>query len=143
MKQNHKTHVLALLIISLGVVIPILVAAEMMHSCVQKDWTNESCYFLNKDIFFPIFLSFITLLLTTLGLFFVRRETFIAWAIFASIGFPLMLGILLYTFNNKPAMGGWVGGPTDDQFASVLLPGLFIIISLVIIAMKSAGPEKK
>jgi hypothetical protein len=151
MKQNYKTHVFALLIISVGIIAGSI--GLMWHTNRNSsacDYVKDGTYYVDsgcrkvyesyQEKLAPFLISFLTLLPITLGLFFVRRETFIAWAIFASIGFPLMLGILLYTFNNKPAMGGWVGGPTDDQFASVLLPGLFVIISIVIIAMKSAKP---
>lgn len=85
-----------------------------------------------------LFLSLsIPLLIISPFLFFVRREAFIAWAKFAGVAFPIMLGILLYTFNNTPALGSWISGPTDDQLASVLLPTSFLIISLLIIGIKS------
>ena len=48
-----------------------------------------------------------------------------------------MLVVLLYTHNNVPVTGGWIGGPTDDQLATVFLPPLFLIISLLIIGIKS------
>ena len=85
----------------------------------------------------PLLWSFLPLLIISFILFFVRREVFIAWAKFAGVAFPIILGILLYTFNNTPALGSWIGGPTDDQLASVLLPTSFLIISLLIIIIKS------
>ncbi|MEK7555834.1 MAG: hypothetical protein AAB523_00935 [Patescibacteria group bacterium] len=87
--------------------------------------------------FDPIAIAFSTPFIITLILFFLRREAFIAWAKFAVVAFPLMLGILLFTFNNTPVTGSWISGPTDDQLASILLPSLFLIISLLIIGIKS------
>ena len=81
----------------------------------------------------------IPLLLITPILFFVRRETFMLWAKFAGIAFPIMLGILLYTFNNAPTPGGFglAGLIPDEQLASAILPSLFILISIILIAVKS------
>jgi len=49
------------------------------------------------------FTAFVTLglslLLPSLILFFLPRQVFITWAKFAAIGFPIMLGGLLYAFN--------------------------------------------
>jgi len=87
-----------------------------------------------------LFLSLsVPLLIISPILFFVRREVFIAWAKFVIIAFPLMLGILLYTFNNEPATSGLgLGGLIPDELlASVTLPALFLIISLLLIGIKS------
>ncbi len=97
-------------------------------------WCGES---LGENIPEPLLWSFLPLLLITPILFFVRREVFLTWVKFASVFFPLMLAILLYTYNNTPVTGSWISGPTDDQLASVFLPPLFVIISLAIIAIKS------
>ena len=101
----------------------------------DKDKWCHSAF--DENIPEPLLWSFLPLLFITLTLFFVRREIFLAWAKFAGIAFPLMLGVLLYTHNNIPVSGGWIGGPTDDQLATVFLPPLFAIISLLIIGVKS------
>ncbi|MEK7555842.1 MAG: hypothetical protein AAB523_00975 [Patescibacteria group bacterium] len=105
--------------------------------CVEESIKERECITSIINVIEPLLWSFLPLLVVSLILFFVRREVFIAWAKFAGVVFPLMLGILLYTFNNTPVTGSWIGGPTDDQLASVLLPSLFLIISLLIIIIKS------
>lgn len=80
-------------------------------------------------------------LITTPILFFVRRETFVAWAKFAAVGFPIMFGVLLYAFNIKHWPGGWVRGPNEAELASIILPPIFILLSFGIIMRMSAKPK--
>src|SRR3990167_1703301 len=83
------------------------------------------------------FTAFVTLglslLLPSLILFFLPRQVFITWAKFAAIGFPIMLGGLLYAFNIEQSTGSWICGPTEAEIASAILPSLFLLISLVLI----------
>ena len=104
--------------------------------CTENTVEYRGCVEMTH-FFDPIAIAFSTPFIITLILFFLRREAFIAWAKFAVVAFPLMLGILLFTFNNTPVTGDWISGPTDDQLASILLPSLFLIISLLIIGIKS------
>lgn len=91
----------------------------------------------------PLFWSFIPLLVTSLILFFVRREVFVTWAKIGLPLFVLMLAIIFYTYNNEPRVGGWVDWGSDDQLATVLLPPLFFLISLIIIIRMSFKSRKK
>ncbi|MFC1720676.1 hypothetical protein ACFL0K_00235 [Patescibacteria group bacterium] len=98
---------------------------------------NRDCVNLINNLSEPVFWSFLALLPVTIALFFLRREVFVAWVKFAAIGFPIMLAGLLYTFNMPQSTGSFMGGPSESEIASVVLPGLFLIISLLIIAIKS------
>lgn len=104
--------------------------------CVKNTIEYRDCI-ASTHTFDLVALAFLPVLIITPVLFFVRRETFMAWAIFAAVGFPIMLGGLLYAFNIPQSTGGWVSGPNEAQVASFLLPGLFVIISLILIAVKS------
>lgn len=90
--------------------------------------------FFNKYIE-PLFWGFLPLLAISLILLFLRREIFLAWAKFAAVAFPLMLAVLLYTYNNKPSTGGFglAGLISDEMLATAFLPALFFIISLILI----------
>ncbi|MCR4330411.1 MAG: hypothetical protein NUV49_00815 [Patescibacteria group bacterium] len=136
--QKYKTYNLVILVITVVFLVGIYIYWKL--TAVQC-WDNPIVFCAAEGFeekFHPLLWSFLTLFLVTLPLFIVRRGAFIAWAKFAVVAFPLMLGILLYTFNNTPVTGSWISGPTDDQLASVLLPSLFVIISFAIIALKSA-----
>ena len=102
----------------------------------NRVWCNE---FFGEGILLALLWSFLPLLLIPSALFFVRRETFLAWAKFASISFPLILSVLLYTYNNTPTEGGFglAGLISDEMLATVFLPPLFVIVSLLIIGIKS------
>ena len=91
----------------------------------------------------PIFWSFLPLLAISILLFFVKRETFITWAKIASPAFAIMLALMFYTYNNTPQMGGWVNWGSDEEFATVLLPPLFFLISLAVITYKQLKLREK
>ena len=137
--MNHKKIIWVLLIVSLlilGGIFGIALADYFLPSFHDFLYRIGDGNFVEGKIH-PVFFAFLPLLFITSILFFVRRETFLAWAKFAAPAFPLMLVVLLYTHNNVPVTGGWIGGPTDDQLATVFLPPLFLIISLLIIGIKS------
>lgn len=90
----------------------------------------------------PFLTVSISLFAISVALLFVRRETFIAWAKFAVPAFLIMLAIIFYTYNNEPAVGGWVNWGSDDQLATLLLPSLFFLISLIIIIRTSLKLRK-
>ncbi|MCK9351561.1 MAG: hypothetical protein WCT49_00605 [Candidatus Paceibacterota bacterium] len=81
-------------------------------------------------------MSFSSLFLISIFLLFVRREAFIAWSKFAAVAFPIMLGTLLYTFTHESDGAAWMSGPSNAQIAMTILPFLFTVISLAIIAVK-------
>src|SRR3990167_7051806 len=81
----------------------------LFNQCTSPDGllVNIKCYnFLDQKVE-PLFWAFLPLLAISLILLFLRREIFMVWAKFAAVGFPLMLAILLYTYNNKPTSGGF------------------------------------
>jgi len=90
------------------------------------------------------FLAISASLLVSIALFFVRREVFIVWAKFAAVAFPLMLGIMLYTYNDAPMRSGFglSGLISNEQFATAILPPLFFLVSLIIISVKSLRLRK-
>jgi len=100
---------------------------------------NPDC---DEFVFFiALSLSFLPVSLT---LFFLRREVFVAWSKFVAIGFPIMLGGLIYAYNIEQSTGSWIGGPTEAEIASSILPSLFLLISLIIIirAWRKGRKEK-
>lgn len=115
-------------------------AVIMLNQCTSPDGllVDMKCYdFLDKRVE-PLFWGSLPLLAISLILLFLRREVFMAWAKFAAVAFPLMLAILLYTYNNGPTPGGFglAGLISDEMLATAFLPALFFIVSLVIIITK-------
>jgi len=102
--------------------------------CYSIREVNEGYY--QKIV--PILTSSAILFFISLILLFVRREAFIAWAKFAGVAFPLMLGTLLYTFTHESIGAAWMSGPTNAQISATILPALFVIVSFVIIAFNQA-----
>lgn len=137
--MNQKKIVSVLFFISLLVI----VGGVVITLSSKCSFPDGSTYYCGTDFqeqkIQPVFLSFASILLITSFLFFVRRETFLAWAKFAVVTFPLMLGVLLYTFNNEPTPGGFglAGLIPDELLATFLLLPLFVIISFIIIVYKS------
>ena len=137
MKQKYKIYNLMLLLISTSVIGVILFLVKT-YNCYQNGVVDYTCYDFQEQKMQPLFISFLPLLLISVILFFVRREAFIAWAKFAGVAFPLMLGTLLYTFTHESESAAWMSGPSNAQMAMTILPFLFIITSFVIIAFNQA-----
>lgn len=136
--KKHKKISLTLFIISLGVVIPTVVFDPVVdYFCPSYSQGGRECISFASNIIEPVFWSFLSLSPFAFISLFLRREIFITWMKFAAIGFPLMFGILFYEFHSPQPSGSWVGGPTELQIMSVVLPALFLLISLVIIIYKS------
>lgn len=114
-----------------------IASGDGMGWCV-KAIDYRDCISLVNNISEPLFWGFLPLLAVSLILLFLRREVFMAWAKFAAVGFPIMLAVLLYTYNNGPSTGGFglAGLISDEMLATAFLPALFFIISLVIIITK-------
>ena len=98
---------------------------------------NNLFTFLQGEFFLALSIPLIVLLPFLL---FLRREVFMAWVKFAAVAFPIMLAILLYTYNNKPTPGaggfGLAGLISDEMLATAFLPALFFIVSLIVIITK-------
>ncbi|OGM92550.1 hypothetical protein A2935_00015 [Candidatus Wolfebacteria bacterium RIFCSPLOWO2_01_FULL_47_17b] len=136
-QKNTITSLLVILV--LITTISYFMIGDGFGICTEGAIKNRGCLSLLNDISEPIFYSSISLLLVVASLFFVRREVFIAWAKFAAVAFPLMLGILLYTYNDAPMRSGFglSGLISNEQFATAILPSLFFLVSLIIIIVKS------
>lgn len=138
--MNYKKIILGVLFVSVGVILVSLLLA-LVSDCANVKTSLDSfvCGGSFEKYIEPLFWSFLPLLAISLILLFLRREVFIAWAKFAAVAFPLMLAILLYTYNNTPTTGGFglAGLISDEMLATAFLPALFLIISLVIIIVKS------
>ena len=139
----HKKFVSIIFIISL-----VIVGGASLLIFSIDCWGSTSAFenFLCNGFFEqkiePLLWSFLPLLAISFILLFVRRETFIAWAKFAAPAFAVMLAVIFYTYNNKSQMGGWVNWGSDEEFATVLLPPLFFLISLAIIIYKQRKLRK-
>lgn len=117
------------------------VAGDGLGLCKEGD-NYRTCISQVNNISEPLFWSFLPLLAISLILLFVRRGTFIAWVKFAVPAFVIMLAVIFYTYNNTPQMGGWVNWGSDEEFATVLLPPLFFLISLAVIIYKQLKLRK-
>ena len=145
--MNHKKILLGLIVVSIialgvGYVLsePLKFGiCESTYSYVENGPAVGCTESFGENIPEPLLWAFLSLLFITIPIFFVRREVFLAWAKFAGVAFPLMLGVLLYTYNNESESGGFnpMGALTDEYLATFLLPPLFLIISLFIIGIKS------
>jgi hypothetical protein len=80
----------------------------------------------------PIFISFVSLLLATPPLYFVRTEAFLTWKKFTVISFPSLF-IFIWHFSQTASNSSFV---SDDIYIYILAP-LFVIISYIIIGVKS------
>lgn len=136
--MSNKKEVITLFVLSLVIVGGYLLLAFSIDCWNSPgSLSNLLCSDFGETKAQPFFWSFVPILVTSFILLFVRRETFIAWAKFAVPAFVIMLAIIFYTYNNEPAVGGWVDWGSDDQLATLLLPSLFFIISLILVVVKS------
>ena len=138
MKQKN-TIISLFVILVLTTAISYFMMGDGFGVCAEGTMKNRQCLSSLNDISEPVFYSSVSLLLVAITLFFVRREVFITWAKFAAVTFPLMLGIMLYTYNDAPMRSGFglSGLISNEQFATAILPPLFFLISLIIIVVKS------
>jgi len=118
-----------------------LVTGDGLGLCSEGN-NYRTCISHVNNISEPLFWSFLPLLAISFILLFVKRETFLAWVKFGVPAFVVMLAIILYTYNNTPQMGGWVNWGSDEEFATVLLPPLFFLISLAVIIYKQLKLRK-
>lgn len=144
--MNTRTINWTILLVSLAIVTGALIPI-ISFDCWGSMSTIESflCSGFYEDKIEPLLWSFLPLLAVSFILLFFKREVFIAWAKFGAPTFVVMLAVIYYTYNNAPASGGWVNWGSDEQVASVLLPILYVAISLGIIiyrrfAKKSGKP---
>ena len=133
--MNHRKIIIIFFIIAV-LAIGTSYAFSGLTVCHKYPWACNEFFLQVRSLLFILSLP---LLLLTPILFFVRREAFVLWAKFAGVAFPLMLGILLYTFNNAPTPGGFglAGLIPDEQLASATLPLLFVLISIILISVES------
>src|SRR3989338_9344774 len=88
-----------------------------------------------KSVAEPLFVIALSLLFVSFFLFLVREGVFRAWLRFAYWWIPVSL-VFIYL------AGGWSGGGfgipavLDQEFVSLILSGLFVLISLLLIAYK-------
>jgi energy-coupling factor transporter transmembrane protein EcfT len=103
------------------------------------------CVSLVNNIAEPTFWAFIPAVASLFILLFVKKEVFKSWAKFALVSFPIMLLILFYTYNNGSPTGSVGLGPiyTDEDLATIFLPSLFFIVSVVIISLRSHKLRKQ
>ena len=108
---------------------------ERCKEMAPNDWY---CVRNVDNITQPILLAIVPIMFFAFIFLFVRREAFIAWARFAGVAFPIMLGTLLYTFTHESTGAAWMSGPSNAQISATILPALFVIVSFVIIAFNQA-----
>ena len=144
MFSKNKSAILIFIVSAVIVLGSFLVARTSECAYIDTGFDSFVCGGSFEKYIEPIFWAFLPLLAISLILLFLRREVFMAWVKFAAVGFPLMLAILLYTYNNKPTSGGFglAGLISDEMLATVFLPALFFIISLVVIIVKSRKLRK-
>lgn len=135
----YKKIVFGILLVSVVVVLGSILLARV-SDCANVKTSLDSflCGGSFEKYIEPIFWGFLPLLAISLILLFLRREVFVAWAKFAVAAFPIMIAVLLWTYNNGPTPGGFglAGLISDEMLATAFLPVLFFIISLIIIIKK-------
>src|SRR3989344_2836254 len=137
--MSYKKTIAVLFLVSLfAVVATFVLDGDSLNLCGEKQAFVMSevdrCVDTMNNVVEPIFFAFLPILVIFPILFFLRREVFIAWAKFATVAFPLMLGIMLYTYNDAPMRSGFglSGLISNEQFATAILPPLFFLVSLII-----------
>jgi len=107
MFSKNKSAILIFIVSAVIVLGSFLVARISECAYIDTGFDSFVCGGSFEKYIEPIFWAFLPLLAISLILLFLRREVFMAWVKFAAVGFPLMLAILLYTYNNKPTSGGF------------------------------------
>ncbi len=110
--------------------------AAVIFSDLADKYNNFGLYWETVEMVVqvPAFFSF-SLFVISLILFFLREEVFHSWKKFAIIYLPIAALILFVTAGES---GGGIGlARIDSEIISWWLSGLFIFISLIIIAVKS------
>ena len=142
--MNQKGISLTIFFVSLVIVVGTLLFAFTVNCWNATSSTaNFLCDGFAEEKINPLFWSTLPLLVISIILLFVKRETFITWAKVATPAFLAMLALMFYTYNNTPQMGGWVNWGSDEEFATVLLPPLFFLISLAVIIYKQLKLREK
>jgi hypothetical protein len=110
----------------------IMGTALLIDSLYRQSLLSRSVY---KAAAEPLFLFALPLILISIILMFVREEVFRAWLHFAYWWIPTSLVLIYFA-------GGWSGGGfgmpnvLDQEFVSMILSALFLIISLLLIIWK-------
>ena len=140
MFSKNKSAILIFIVSAVIVLGSFLVARISECAYIDTGFDSFVCGGSFEKYIEPIFWAFLPLLAISLILLFLRREVFMAWVKFAAVAFPIMLAILLYTYNNKPTPGaggfGLAGLISDEMLATAFLPALFFIVSLIVIITK-------
>ena len=107
-------------------------------------WCGEGNYACWNKFEFPghALLIFLPVFLFSVGTYFLREEVFRAWLRFAYWWIPLSL-VMIYLAAGSGG-GGW-GIPNiyDQETFAVIFSGLFALISLILIAIKSLLLRRK
>ncbi len=140
--MNYKKQII--LVFFVGILLSILgifsdPAVFGFNSTVYRILQSNPLISLSGLLFFSLAFP---LIITSILLFFFREEIFTAWCKFAVFAFPIMVILLLYFFNNEPTYGLDLFGQ-DEELMSVILPVLFVGISLLIIGIKSWKLKKQ
>jgi len=76
------------------------------------------------------------LLLFSIVTYFLREEVFRAWLKFAYVWIPVSM-VLIYLAGGSSGGGFGIPNVLDQEFVSLILASLFVLLSLVIIIVKS------
>ncbi len=120
-----------IILIGSGVLATALIAAFVVqYFCIQKDWNNQSCYFLPGSLWAYTFI-FIPIFIFSIITYFLNEKTFIVWRKFT-------LWWLLFSFILI------LIAPTEDNFfgnikelAGFISAGGFVLFSTLLILYKS------
>ena len=102
-----------------------LFCEEYSRSCMKQ--------FDTLSLFFFIFLPTLIISLIT---YFLREEVFRAWLKFAYVWIPVSM-VLIYLAGGSSGGGFGIPNVLDQEFVSLILASLFVLLSLVIIIVKS------
>ncbi|HEY4493175.1 MAG TPA: hypothetical protein VJB98_00970 [Candidatus Paceibacterota bacterium] len=129
--MTYRKQALLLMLVSAVVIIW---GVQFAVSCPSND---SVCIVGHGAIAQPSVLFSVSLLITCLALFFVREDVFKSWRKFAYFAIPISIILLWLAPTTTPGGFGISYLNYTKEFASWWVSGLFLLISLIIIARKS------
>jgi len=128
--MNHKKKVKKIFLISLAILIISLISEYIVD--YYKLYYKFETDILQALFFFPLFL----VILSTV-LFFTREQVFRSWLRFAKWYLPIAAILILISSDTGGGLFIGFGGGYDREGMIWFTAGLFLIISLLLIATKS------
>ena len=135
-----KTIKLGASITTIGALLIVIFEYFDIVICPRAAGKGIFCVYDAKIVAEPLFFFLAALVPVFIILIFTKQQVFTTWKKFA-IPYLIISAIILLIPSG--GMGGFMGGGPDNEFFTIMLSGLFLIISILIIAIKSYKLRKK